>query len=232
MGSGSTGVWNLARRSPKYQPGLLATGAAVVGPRLFRLWFAIRWPAWRTASKQGNRAAHDCVPDRDASERPAGPLDNSSIGRRPLRPPTGSCNYPVPALWHIGPALGWCAGGKGRPGSARWRLTQRFSHSGAGLARRPITCYKFGRKMIKSEEKSKKGRGSQANTRSAPVGFGTILITLPNSKGCIRSEDFMSQDLPQEDVVGHVLVLACRWLCRHCASGPVSRAGPGSPKWQ
>jgi len=34
-----------------------------------------------------------------------------------------------------------------------------------------------------------------------------ILVTLPDGQGYIRSEEFMSQDLCQEDIVGHVLGL-------------------------
>ena len=32
-----------------------------------------------------------------------------------------------------------------------------------------------------------------------------ILITLPDGEGCVRSEQFLAEDLRDEDVVGHVL---------------------------
>jgi hypothetical protein len=34
-----------------------------------------------------------------------------------------------------------------------------------------------------------------------------ILITLPDRKGCVRSEEFMSEDLGEEDIVGDVVGL-------------------------
>jgi hypothetical protein len=56
-----------------------------------------------------------------------------------------------------------------------------------------------------------------------------ILIALPD--GGVRSQQFMPQDLGQEDVVGHVLrlkLLAADGSSRRSASGPVSRKGrPG-----
>jgi len=32
-----------------------------------------------------------------------------------------------------------------------------------------------------------------------------ILITLPDGEGCVRSEEFMAEDLGQEDIIGNVL---------------------------
>src|ERR1700752_3114097 len=60
-----------------------------------------------------------------------------------------------------------------------------------------------------------------------------ILITLPDGKGCIRSQQLMAEDLGQEDVVGLVSgfkLVASRWRRRPSGGSRVSRVCPESRK--
>ena len=46
-----------------------------------------------------------------------------------------------------------------------------------------------------------------------------ILVTLADRKGCVRTEEFMAEDLSEEDIVGLVV-----WFEAVAADGAVGRA--------